>query len=157
MNTPKSPVPTAPSERPERPPSRSEWKGAVRYGAPPAPTPVPTPAEVKRQREEHFALLAEPIIAGMARALRITERLPIHTDPMPQEIASVVVRAFRAQGWFAKTGLQPDEPTNTSDRRVYVSDVCLSCGGGGTVGTGPNESPCSDCAAGRSTDQELGR
>lgn len=146
MSTPRSPTATTKGEG-NRPADRSEWKGAVRYGAPPPPRPsmpkIPTPAELE---VEMLASLEGVVASIVAKAMDDMRQAGLQSAVKRATVGHESKRALeeaarrlRAAGWKCKvlSSTQRDPATLT------VSDVCPDCGGGGIVGYGPQESPCS--------------
>lgn len=146
MDTPNTQVPPLPPER-ERP-NRNEWKGAVRCGAPPAS--VPTPPPMPPQTERLALLIALHAWIALGAAWRLLRGGP--TRPATRRAA---YEAALREGFVDQ--LPP--ALRASLAAEYEARTSKASQAGGLIpgSNGPNESPCSDCAAGRSTDQESPR
>lgn len=143
-----------------RPADRSEWMGVVRYGAPPPPRPpfaptvptvpatpkipkIPTPAELEA---EMLASLEEVVVTIVAKVLDDMRQAGLRSAVKRASVGHASKRALeeaarrlRAAGWKCKVL----SSTLRDPAMLTVSDVCPDCGGGGIVGHGPQESPCS--------------
>lgn len=118
---------------------RDQWKGGVRYGAPPAPsaTKIPTPAELA---QESALLIEGDVVKVVTKALaelrKSGGRTVVSGDD--KRVLEEAARRFRASGWKCKV-----EPATQRDPcMLTVSAECLDCHGGGLVGYGPQERPC---------------
>jgi hypothetical protein len=106
---------------------------------PKIPTPAELEAEMLASLEEVVVTIVAKVLADMRQAglQSAVKRVSVGHDS--KRALEEAARRLRAAGWKCKVL----SSTMRDPAMLTVSDVCPDCGGGGIVGHGPQESPCS--------------